>query len=43
MAFEFFAEEGRGLPTAGVACFLGAEEDEVFVWGGAGWEVDGSG
>ena len=35
MPFEFSAEEGRGLSAAGVAGFLGAEEDEVFMGTGA--------
>lgn len=38
MAFEFPAEEGRGLSAAGVAGALGAEEDEVLVGAGAGGE-----
>jgi len=43
MSFEFFAEEGCGLPAARVAGFLGAEQDKVFVGGGAGCEVCGWG
>ena len=36
MALEFAAQEGGGLAAAGVAGFLGAEEDEVGVGAGAG-------
>lgn len=35
MAFEFSAEKWRGLAAAGVAGFLGAEEDKVFMGTGA--------
>lgn len=38
MAFEFSAEEGRGLAAAGVAGALRAEEDEVCVGARAGGE-----
>jgi hypothetical protein len=38
MAIEFFEEEGRGLAAAGVAGLLAAEEDQVFVGAGSGFE-----
>lgn len=38
VALEFSAQEGRGLPAAGVAGALGAEEEEVSVGVGAGGE-----
>jgi hypothetical protein len=39
VALKFTAEEWRGLPAARIAGLLAAEEDQVFVWAGAGFEV----
>lgn len=37
VAREFAGEQRGGLSAAGVAGFLGAEEDEGEVWAGAGF------
>lgn len=39
MALELAPQEWRGLAAAGVAGFLGAEQDEVGVWAGSGGEM----
>ena len=41
VALEFLAQEGCGLAAAGVAGFLAAHQDEVFVGAGAGFEGGG--